>query len=173
MTGYGFYKQQSALTIGDLVGTIGDQNWRFGDTITKADLPITLVGDNNGYVYQLSKTTLNNNGSAITNRFETPDFVLPDTEEYMNKYMRVSQLIYEAAGQSITTYWSDDSGLTWSPTQGNGGNTKALTSVFSAYQQDFDTVSKKIRFAFENTSVSSGFDLQYYGFRWEVRSMRV
>lgn len=172
MTCAGYYQEQSSLTIGDLIGTIGEQNWRFGDALTKAYAPTTLIGDNNGDVYKIDKTTLNNNGSAITNEFQTPDFVLPDSADYMNKFMRVTQLIYEAGGQSLSTFYSTDSGESWSPTQGGGGNTVALDSGYGDYQQDFDVVSKKIRFKFYNNSVSSGFRLRYYGFYWMARSGR-
>lgn len=168
----GYYTEQSSFTIGDLVGSIGDQNWKFGDALTKAYSPITLCGDHNGYIYQLDKVTLNNNGAAITNEFQTPDFVLPDSEHYMNKDMRTMQLIYEAAGQSISTYYSINSGESWNATQGAGESTVTLSSVYANYQQDFDVTSKKIRFKFLNTSVSSGFKLRYYGFYWILRSGR-
>lgn len=172
MTGFGYYQEQSSLTIGELVGTIGEQQWRFGDMLTKAYAPITLVGDSNGHVFKLDKMTLNNAGAAITNRFETPDFALPDTEFYMDKFMRVSQLIFEGIGQSITTYWSDDEGATWNPTEGAGANINKLKSVYDDYQQDFDAVVKKIRFAFVNSTVSSGYRIRHYGFKWELRSGR-
>ena len=172
MTGFGYYQESSSLTIGDLTGTIGEQNWRFGEMLTKAYTPITLVGDHNGKVYKLDKMTLNNDGTAIVNEFQTPDFVLPGTEYYMNKSMRVSQLIFEAKGQSITTHWSDDGGASWSPTEGAGGNVTALSSTHKDYQQDFDCVVKKIRFRFRNETASSGYKFRHYGFRWEVRSGR-
>lgn len=172
MTCAGYYQEQSTFTIGDLIGTIGDQNWKFGDTITKAYAPITLCGNNSGYVYKLDKTTLDNGGTAVTNEFQTPDFVLPDSADYMNRFMRVNQLIYEASGQSVSTYYSTDSGSSWSPTQGAGGQTVSLASTHAFYQQDFDVTSRKIRFKFLNTTVSSGFNLRYYGFYWLVRSGR-
>ncbi len=172
ISGFGFYVAQSSLTIGDLVGTIGEQNWTFGSQLTKAFLPITLVGDTNGKVYQLSKSTLNNAGVAITNEWETPDFVLPGIPEYMNQYMRTMQFIYEARGQSVTTTYSTDGGATWGPTQGGGTNIVALDSTFKSYQQDFESNSKRIRFKFSNTNASSGFQLRYYGFFWVARSER-
>ena len=172
MTGFGYYQEQSSLTIADLVGTIGEQNWKFGDMLTKAYAPITLVGDNNGNVYKLDKMTLDNNSVAITNEWETPDFIVPTGEDYINRFMRVPQLIYEAKGQSITTHWSSDSGATWSPTQGGAGHVVALTSNYELYQQDFDTTVRKIRFKFSNETAASGFYLRYYGFRWIPRSGR-
>ena len=172
MTGVGYYQEQASLTIGDLIGTIGEQNWKFGDALVKTYAPITLCGDNSGYIYKIDKTTLNNDGNAITNEFQTPDFVMPDSEFYMNKFMRTTQLIYEAAGQSISTFYSTDGGESWNPTQGAGGNTVSLVSGYDSYQQDFDVTSKKIRFKFLNSTVSSGYRLRYYGFYWILRSGR-
>lgn len=172
ITGFGYYQEQTSLTIGDLVGTIGEQTFRFGDALTKAASPITLVGDSNGKVYKLDKLTFNNAGVAIANEYQTPDFVLPDTAEYMNKFMRVGGLIYEASGQSITTTWSSDGGLTWNPTMGNATNVQTLTSSMLDYQQDFEANVKKIRYKFYNNTVSSSFNLRYYGFPWILRSGR-
>jgi len=172
MTGFGYYQEQTSNTIGDLVGTIGEQNWRIGSMLTKAYAPITLLGNASGHVFKLDKMTLNNDGTAVTNEFQTPDFVMPDTDDYMDKSMRVSQLIFEARGQSVTTHWSDDGGSSWNPTEGAGVNTSSLESTYKNYQQDFDCVVKKIRFRFMNTTASSGFYLRYYGFRHEVRSGR-
>lgn len=172
MMGYGNYSEQATLTIGDLTGTIGEQAWRIGDATSRSNNPIILVGDHNGKVYKLWIGSLNNDGSAITNAIETPDFTLPDTPEYMNKFMRVNQLMYEAFGQSVTTSWSNDGGATWNPTQGGGNDTQTLTGEWEVYQQDFDCVERKVRFRFRNNTASSGFHLRYYGFNWEVRSSR-
>jgi len=172
MLGYGFYKRDSALTIGDLIGTIGEQNWRFGDALTKAYAPMTLIGDNGGKVYILDKNTLDNGATAITNEFQTPDFVLPDTPEYMNKFMRVTQLLFEAKGNSVTTSYSVDGGQTWAPTSTPGNNTTTLDSVYDVYQQDFDVVCRKVRFKFYNNTAASKFVVRYYGIPWKERSGR-
>lgn len=172
MTCAGYYQEASSFTIGSLTGNIGEQNWRFGDALVKAYAPTTLVGSSDGCIYKIDKTSLNNNGVAIVNEFQTPDFVAPDSSSYMDIYMQVSQLIYEAGGHSLTTEYSLDSGSSWSPTQGAGGNTVSLTSTHKDYQQDFSVATKKIRFRFMNSLVSSGFNLRYFGFYWEPRSGR-
>lgn len=169
---WGLWEQQTALTIGDLVGTIGDQNYTFGSTITKKFTPLILVGDVNGKIYKLDYTTFDNAGTAITNIFETPDYVIPDQPEYMNHFMRVGKLIYEAYGQSITTHYSTDGGLSWSPTMGGGKHIQTLTSFYNDYEQFFETDCKKIRFRFMNVTVSSGFNLRYFGFMWKLKTGR-
>lgn len=170
--GYGFYKKDSTLTIGDLIGTIGDQNFRLGDALTKAYAPVTLLGDTDGKVYEISKSTNNNDGTAIANEFQTPDFVLPDTPDYMTQFMRVNKLYFEAYGDSVTTTYSTDGGGTWSPTSTAGNNSTTLSGSFDLYEQDFDTVARKIRFKFYNNTASSTFNLRYYGFYWIKRSGR-
>lgn len=172
ISGFGFYQTQSALTIGDLTMTIGEMNFTIGSTLQKSFSPITLVGDVNGRIYKLDKSSLNNNDVAITSEYQTPDFVLPDTPDNFNHFMRVDQLIHETAGQNVKTEYSIDSGLSWNPTQGNGGNTQSLLSVYSDYQQDFEVTTKKIRFRFINTVVSKGFKLRSYSFHWAIRSNR-
>jgi len=172
MTGYGFYNELSTKTIGDLIGTIGEQTWTFGDSIVKTNYPITIIGTSDGYVWKLDKTTLNNNTTAISSEWQTPDFTYPDDTQYANKYIRVPQLVYEAKGQTITTEWSEDGGTTWNPTGSGGTNTQALTSSWEIYQQDFDVVARKIRFRFTKSTASQGFNLRYYGFYWIPRSGR-
>lgn len=174
MTGFGYYSEQSSTTIGQLQGTIGEQTWTFGSRLVKKYSPITLLGDNNGKVYKIDKTTLNNDGTAIVNEFQTPDFIMPpeQTGGYMNRFMRVSQLLFECKGQSVTTEWSDDMGQTWYPTSSSGNNTTTLVSGYDVYQQDFDAMVRRIRFRFRNTSASSGFSLRYYGIKWKLRSER-
>lgn len=173
MTGYGFYKTQTALIFGTATGNFGDYtNIRFGDTITKTNFPITLTGDTSGQVFKIDKATLNNDGSAITNVFETPDFVLPDSEDYMNKFIRVEKMLVEAKGQSITAEWSDDGGGSWNPAGTSGDNSRTLGGTYDIYEFDFDVVARKVRFKFSNSTASSGFTIRYYGFYYVGRSGR-
>lgn len=172
MTGFGYYQRQSSLTIGQLQGSIGEQDWRIGSALTKAYAPITLLGSPSGEVFYMDKFTLNNDGSAITNVFDTPDFELPSSEEFMDNFMRVPLLSYEAIGQSVTTLWSDDGGVSWNPTEGKGMNVQSLEGVYHTYQQYFDVVCKKIRFRFMNSDESSGFKMRSYAVEFNARSRR-
>jgi hypothetical protein len=172
ISGYGYYQAQSSITIGDLVGTIGEQDWTFGSQLIKQYFPITLVGDVNGKVYSLDKTTLDNDGTAIINEFQTPDFVLPGVEAYLNYGMRIQKLIFEAQGQKIDTFYSTDGGASWSPTQGAGTHSTSLDSVWKDYEQDFEADCRRIRFKFFNDTAASGFHLRHYGFYWQQMSGR-
>jgi len=182
-SGFGFFTTQAALTIGDLIGTIGEQNYRIGDALTKANFPTLLLGNTSGKVFQISQSTYNNDGAAITNEFQTPDFTPPVTTNLLRTssntnegslldFFRVTQLIYEAKGDSVTTEFSVDGGSTWNPTQGNATNVQALNSAYAIYQQDFDVTARKIRFRFRNTSASSGFFMRYFALYYHPRSTR-
>lgn len=181
-SGYGFATTQSTVTIGDLVGTIGDQNLRIGDYLSLSNFTFTILGNTSGQVFKISSSTYNNDGAAVTNEFQTPDFCSPistyalsnknTNEGSLSDFFRVMQLHYEAKGDLVTTEYSTDGGLSWNPTQGSATNAVSLDSNYATYQQDFDITTRKIRFRFRNTTASSGFFLRYYGFYYHPRSTR-
>lgn len=168
ISGFGIYQTQSYLTIAQLIGTIAQQNFTFGSQTAKSFFPITLLGDVNGKVYQLSKQATTNSGTAIISEFQTPDFVSPDSNSFEDKNMRVSRFIFDALGTSVTTQYSIDGGMTWKVTQGSGSNVTTLTSTFTEYEQYFETDAKKIRFRF----TGGPFTIRYYAFDWMPRSGR-
>jgi len=55
-TAPGVHTTPSALTIGELQGAIGAQNWRFGDLIPKIGANVYLLGDPSGRVVKRDKT---------------------------------------------------------------------------------------------------------------------
>ena len=170
VTAIGPYTSQTGVQVGDLVGTIASQNYPIGSSITKSKVQVFMVGEPTGGAFKLDKGTYNNGSSLIVNDFQTPDFTLPT--DYEAKFIRVTQLVYEALGQSLTTYYSTDQGQTWSPTQVGVTNKITLTGQYTFYQQDMDCTARTIRFRFINTDLSSGFALRYYGFYWHPRSGR-
>lgn len=171
-TSLGEFTNTSATTIGDLVGTIGEQNFMIGSQLLRSNAINVALGTSDGKTYKLSSGTLDNDDTAIESTFETPDFVLPKTEMYLDKTMRVPQIVFEAYGQSVTVEYSTDSGTTFSACQGGGTNTVTLSSVYTTYQLDFDVTTDKIRFRFSNVSSASAFWLRYYGFYYILRSKR-
>lgn len=168
ISGFGTYQSQSFLTIGELIGTIAQQNFTFGSQVLKSFSSIILVGTSAGQVFQLNKTSMTNNGAPIPSEFQTPDFVCPETPDFENKSMRVSRLMFEASGVSVTTQFSIDGGMTWFSTQGKNTNITILTSTFQEYEQFFETDAKKIRFRF----IGGPFSIRYYAFDWMLRSGR-
>lgn len=176
ISGFGSYQTQSVITIGELIGTIADQNYEIGSQITKSFSPIILVGNVNGQIFQLSKQATDNGGSPIVSEFQTPDFVSPSNpsvswsgqNDYENMNMRVKQIVFEALGTNVTVQYSIDGGITWNNCQGNNTNMVTLSSIYTEYELFFETDAKKIRFRF----IDGPFSLRYYGFYWEQRSGR-
>ena len=166
MTGYGLFKEIAALTIGDLTGTIGEQNWRFGDTLTRSNVFTQIIGNTSG-IFRFDETTTDNDGVAVERFFETGDFVLPDTQEYLNKTMRVNKFIFEGLGQTVDIYYSTDGGSSWRFIR-----TLTLTSSFTKHQLDFDVVTEKIRFKFTCYTSGAGFKFRYFGFYLIHRTTR-
>lgn len=173
ITGSGELVSQIELTIGDLIGTIGQQNFTFGSTLIQANSLIETVGDVNGLVYQVSKLYSDNNGIAFTREYQTPDFVLPDQADYENNFMRVKQFVFEAYGGQVTVEYSNDGGASWNPCQGNSTNTVTLTSTYQYYQLFFEVTVKVIRFRFTDTTIGNNYRVRYYGFYWDLRTGRL
>jgi hypothetical protein len=109
LTAYGYYTLQSSLTIGDLVGTIGEQNWRIGSRATLASAPVTLFGDTGGYVYQYDNLTNNDNGTAINAWFSTKDF----NPTAMQGRFGINRIDVYYIGQGLDVSYSVDKGKTW------------------------------------------------------------
>ena len=169
ITGWGKFKLESAITIGDLANlTIGELGWLIGDARTKANEPTILFGNADGEVFQIDEISNNEDGVAIESRFETPDFELSEDEiiKYGTSEFSISELGIEAKGNLITMEWSVDAGVSWHPTQGGGTNEIVLADTYAWHNQYFDATGTKIRFRFSNITISSGFRFRAY--RWHV-----
>lgn len=75
----GKYSRASGLTIGDLVGNIGAQNFTFGEALVRVDAEVKLFGDPSGRIvkHDITKWALSQTGSDVAQTFvyETPDIV--------------------------------------------------------------------------------------------------
>lgn len=105
----GDYRKQSAITIGELTGTIGQQNWRFGDRLTTASMPVVLLGDQSGYVYEYDRLSNNDDGTAIDSWFSTKDFN-PTT---LGQRFFVNRIDVYYTGAGLDVAYSTDKGITW------------------------------------------------------------
>lgn len=176
ISGFGSYQTQVIITIGELIGTIAQQNYEIGSQINKSFSPINLVGTNSGQVFVLNKQAITNGGQTILSMFQTPEFVCPSSPEvswsggsdYENMNMRVKRIVFEAMGTSITVQYSIDGGLTFNPCQGGSTNVVNLNSIFTEYELYFETDAKSIMFMFSG----GPFSIRYYGFEWAIRSGR-
>ena len=113
-----------------------------------------VLGGSNGKVY-VESGQLNDDGTAIQFIWDSGDITVPQV--YRSQYARWLELEFEALGTAISTYYSTDSGVTWTLIA-----TTTLASTFMSYKVFFDTTSRVIRFRFTSNDVDSAFELAWY-----------
>ena len=173
-TAAGQSQRPSAVTIGDLVGAIGAQNWTFGEMAVKAGAVTPLLADPSGRVVQADKTvySLSATGATIpqTFIFDTKDISsIKDIDpliqkrynltEYMDNQSRWLQCQVEAKGYgSLYLQYSLDEGNSWT---GFDESPKTLTSNWDMYYFDVDRVSPKLRIRLSNTATNEVVHCRY------------
>jgi len=75
----GRFSRRTGLTIGELVGPIGAQNWTFGEAVVRVDAEVKLFGDPSGRIvkHDIARYSLSQTGTDVAQTFiyETPDLV--------------------------------------------------------------------------------------------------
>ncbi len=165
MSNFGYYEKSGALAIGDLVGTIGEQAWRFGDRTILEAAPITLLGDTSGYIYQYDKLTNNDDGVAIDAWFTTKDFCFGDLTQ---RFRLCKMDVYFGGGGSLDVACSTDRGVTWKQERHLAAN--AVENIRRAYWRlDADMV----RFRFRNNTAGEHFSFREARIYWQSAGGRM
>jgi hypothetical protein len=97
------------VTIGDLVGTIGQQNWRIGERSNLASTPILVMGDISGYIYEYDPQVYNDNGEVINGWFSTKDF----NPTKLSQRWRLYRIDAYFVGDGMDVEYSGDKGVSW------------------------------------------------------------
>lgn len=166
-TGFGLYQTTGSLTIGELTGTIGNLNFKFGDRVLGTTSPITLIGQSDGNIFKHDATGVNVNGAAQDIRWDSKDIVAHNTVDlatgeivdYTRVFKEWSEVTFEATGTEVAIYYSIDFGLTWVLI-----DTITLSSSFDTYTRHFSTISRAIRIRFRENTVDKAFDMRF----WEI-----
>lgn len=164
----------SGLTIGELLGDIGAQNWRFGDYVVRAGAGLTLLGDQTGHIVKMDKTvySISNAGTqqAQTMIFDTKDLssigdVDPlvksryDLSMYMDNKTRWYELKVEARGSGdMYVEYSTDAGNNWvacNPVM------YSLTPDWHMYFFEIDTASERIMLRVRNSGLNEVVHVRY------------
>jgi hypothetical protein len=164
MMQFGYYLRQESLTIGDLVGTIGDQAWRFGDRYTLESSGHAVFGDQDGYVYQFDQSVNADNGGAIDAWFDTKDFM--PTKLYERAQVFRLDLYFD--GESLDVYYSIDRGTTWHFIE-TVENADSYDGVSTYFKVD----CKEIRFRYRNDSLSETFSFREARMWWRPAGRRL
>ena len=165
MVTFGYYEKQAQLTIGDLVGTIGEQTFRIGSQATSQSAPTTLLADTSGYVWEYDTLTNNDNGTAIDGWFSTKDF---NPTNLMQRFCMTRIDIYYT-GHGLDISYSLDKGATWTAIDSLGASDDLYTPQ-SVYLK-IDCIMCRLRF--RNNTAGQHFEFSRANIFWEPSGGRL
>ena len=157
-TAIGYFRKAAAdvTTIGDLVGTIGQQSWRFGDRDLRVAYPFILLGNVDGNTYKVDATLHNVDGSAISSYIETKDFSCPQLS--VDQKVRWMEFNMEARGSLLSVEYSVDAGGSWNSLQAF-----TLSGDYAKYSYYTNTTSRIIRYRISCNTLNDWFHLRWMG----------
>jgi hypothetical protein len=164
----------SGLTIGELVGDIGAQNWKFGDYTVSPGAKLNLLADASGYVVKMDKTvySLSVGGTQVAQTFifDTKDIssindVDPlvknryNLSQYMDNQTRWYLVKIEAKGSgSMYVEYSTDAGSSWSACNPAYAS---LTPEWAMYLFEVDTTSTRFMIRIKNSATNEVVHVRY------------
>lgn len=164
-TAHGRSTRVTGLTIGELIGNIGAQNWKFGDMFVGANAPIYLLTNAQNNIVKMDKTVYSviasSTATAQTFIFDSKDIssindvdpLLKDkynVSSYMEQNTRWLKYRAELMGAgSVTAQYSVDAGVNWN-TFPEGA--KTISNTWQTYTWDVDYASPQIRVRLTNTA---------------------
>lgn len=176
----GRFSRKSGLTIGELVGDIGAQNFTFGEALVRADAEIRLFGDPSGRLVQhdLSRFSLSQTGTDIPQVYsvESPDLVgakvqgssysvravdplEQDVVEYTVTAQRWQRMTIEAYGHGqASIYYSSDRGGSY---REYDQSPITLITTGTAYQLDMDVANPYMRYNITCTGTNDFIGVRY------------
>jgi hypothetical protein len=150
ITAAGYYSSTSKVTIGQLLSKIGTLNWRLGSRSLSNLAPISLLGDYNGYTYQIDYTEKNDNGVAVDAYFDTRNFIT------LGQYTRLEELDVYGIGSGVYVQFSVDNGKTW----GEEHNLGITPLVDKEFLRNLKITSEKVMMRFGNREIDGWFELE-------------
>jgi len=165
MTAFGYYFLETATTIGDLTDKIRNLNWRIGDRTILSQTPLTLFGDEDGYIYEYSALLNNDDDNAIDAYFDTKDFVFTKWQARQ----RIVRLDTYYTGPSLQIYYSTDKGKSWT----------LLTTLDDSTSLEIPQVTKfkincrKFRLRFRNAESSEHVEFEKAILYWQEAGERL
>jgi hypothetical protein len=173
----------SGVTIGELLGDIGAQNWKFGDYMVRAGASLTVFGDQSGRVIQKSNMvySISNSGtqSAQTFVFDTKDissvgdidpFVRDryNLTSYMDNKSRWYEVKIEAKGSgSMYVEYSTDAGANWTACNPAYAT---LTPEWYMYIFEIDEASENVMLRIKNSGINEVVHVRFIKTRFIVGS---
>jgi hypothetical protein len=165
MTAFGYYYLESAVKIGDLTDLIRNLNWRIGDRTILSEAPVTLLGDEDGYIYKYSALKNSDDGNAIDAYFDTKDFVFTKWQARQ----RIIRLDTYYTGPSLQIYYSTDKGVTWTLLTTLDDSTTLETPQVTRFRIN----CRRIRFRFRNAVANEHVEVEKAIIYWQESGTRI
>lgn len=164
-TAYGRFTRRTGLTIGELIGNIGAQNFKFGDASAQEESLTRLYGDQSGRIVKVDQAVYSISESGTSQAqsyiYETPDLTgigLADSRgdkqavEFITTDKRWQQVNVELAGNGEANLsYSVDRGSTYIPFP---QSPLSLVSTATSYSVDVDERSPTFRVRITNTATN-------------------
>jgi len=164
-----WYQSQSIITIGDLKGTIGDQDWRFGDMLGAQDAPVVVLMDASGVPYQYNHLAYTDDAggddTAIDGWFISKDFMFTALK---GRQVIIGLDIYHEPPSTMTVEYSVDKGVTWA-----GSVELTATSSEQPSQTWWNVDCRLIRFRIRHNSASGRFAFREARINWRPAGTRM
>lgn len=172
----GKFSRVSGLTIGELVGPIGAQNWTFGEAVVRVDAAVKLFGDPSGRVvkHDITRYSLSQTGTTVAQVFvyETPDII---GNKVQNTYAvdpldrdRVENLVTDQRWQrysinmfgngTANVYYSTDRGSTYRQFD---NSPITIANAATSYLCDVDASNPYFRVKVTNTGLNEFIGIKY------------
>jgi len=115
MTAFGYYLTDDKVTWATAEGTWENYPGRWFDRTLSKFAPTNLLGDKDGYIYEVNYKTYFDNGVNIDASLMTKDFPLGEYHKAVKLMQTIVSLERESSGQQLSIACSLDYGATWSP----------------------------------------------------------
>jgi len=115
MTAFGYYLTDDKVTWATAEGTWENYPGRWFDRTLSKFAPTNLLGDKDGYIYEVNYKTYFDNGVNIDASLMTKDYPLGDYHKAVKLMQTIVSLEKESSGQQLSISCSLDYGATWSP----------------------------------------------------------
>lgn len=167
----GIFTRRSGLTIGELVGDIGAQNWTFGDAVVRADAGVKIYGDPSGRIvkHDITKWSVSQTGTdaAQVYVYETPDItgnraqdpIDGDVEQFISNFQRWQRFTLNMKGTGLANVaYSTDYGQTY---VNFAASPVTMVPAGTTHLLDMDVSSPIIRVQVTNTGLNEFIAIRY------------
>ena len=166
ITSAGVFEGGSTTTIDQASGTINAAVGSINDQVGASQDKTILLGDKDGFIYQLVGSEKNFDGGAIDAEWQTKDWAL--APDYMARNLRFGKVSYVAYGDLVSVSYSTDEGATWTALVVD----QNLTSTRTEYSVSLNFSAPRTRFKVHDATAGKNFHLSQVGIEYMATTTR-